>query len=260
MQSPISDWGTSLRDEIEGATVASGIRFWWLGGASFAFKTPSATVYLDLYTDDGMSSGIKKMIATVIDPNDIRVADALVCTHDHLDHCWPPSFKPLIAGTSAQFIGPVSCVKLFGENGVPESRIALAEPGKAIQVKDFEVLPLKATDPGEAHAVCYLFRSGGVTIFASGDSQYSDIYAEFGKQFKVDLALVNFGTTWYMNAEQAVKTAAEVGAKTLVPFHYDLWKGATGNPHLVPPAARDLKLDLEVKLLELGDSVELPGA
>lgn len=254
MQHSLSDWGTMLRDEIEGTSVESGIRFWWLGGASFAFKTAGGTFYLDLFTHDGSSEGIKKLIATVIDPSDIRAADALIVTHDHLDHCWPASFLPLVGGTSALFIGPTSCVKLFTENGVPADRIVLAEPEKAITVKDLEILPLKATDPGEAHAVCYLLRSGGVSIFCSGDSQYSDIYAQFGRQYRIDLALINYGTTWYMNPEQAVRATAELGARTLVPFHWDLWKGATGNPYLLAPAAKELRLDIQVKLLELGDS------
>jgi len=254
MQHSLSDWGTMLRDEIEDATVESGIRLWWLGGASFAFKTRSATVYLDLFAHDGSSQNIKKMIATVIDPSDIRAADALIVTHDHLDHCWPPSFLPLVKGTSALFVGPSSCVKLFEDSGVPANRIRQVEAGTNLTVKDIEIAVLKATDPGEAHAVCYLLRADGCAIFASGDSQYSDIYAEFGKQYQIDLALINYGTNWYMSPEQAVKAASELGAEVLIPFHYDLWKGATGNPYLLAPAAAELKLDVEVKLLELGDS------
>jgi len=48
MQSQLSDWGTMLRDEIEVATVESGLQLWWLGGASFALKIQACTAYLDL--------------------------------------------------------------------------------------------------------------------------------------------------------------------------------------------------------------------
>jgi L-ascorbate 6-phosphate lactonase len=142
---------------------------------------------------------------------------------------------PIHNNTQAHLIGSRSCTKLFNEWGFNPSRQIELAAHQAIQIKDLRIWAMPCNDYFDADAVSYVLQSGGVTLFDGGDTLYYSGYIEVGKQFSIDVALLNFaknppGEIYYMNHAHVARTAEELGAKTLIPKHYDLWEEFADDP------------------------------
>jgi len=98
--------------------------------------------------------------------------------------------------------------------GVPKKRIVVLKPGQSYKIKDTEIFAVESFDrtalitpPPEGNlrgkmpvsmderAVNYVIRTPGGSIYHSGDSHFSNGYYRHGKQHKIDVALVSYGTT-----------------------------------------------------------------
>jgi L-ascorbate 6-phosphate lactonase len=87
------DW--FVREELE-AVEPSGLSVWHLGCNGFALRTPETTVYVDLYFGDGNPPRLLRLPAAPMDPADATRCDAVLVTHEHRDHMYPPSYEPLV--------------------------------------------------------------------------------------------------------------------------------------------------------------------
>src|ERR671937_1827158 len=100
---------TNVVPAIEAHEVSSGLRLWWLGGPSYAIRSPRTLVYVDPYhsgerADD--PQGFVRAIPNHFFPQTVTRADLVISTHDHVDHCDPDTLRPLCARTAAHFISP----------------------------------------------------------------------------------------------------------------------------------------------------------
>jgi L-ascorbate 6-phosphate lactonase len=225
--------------ELERHAAPPGLTLWALGGPSLAIQTPQTLIYLDLFT--GPPPGdLHKAITDLLDPDDIRRADAALSTHHDPDHCHEASLKALHAHTDALFVGPASCRKLYREWGFDEARVLEVAANHTVQLKDLRITALPCNDYFDPQAVSYLLQSGGVTAFDGGDTLYYSGYVEVGRRYAIDLALLNFahnppGEIYYMNQAHVARTAVELGAKTVIPLHYDLWQEFLDDPAPLGP-------------------------
>ena len=86
----VAYWPKTFLDEVERRTVERGVRFWALGGPSLIYRTPETMIWIDPYfygTPDDAVPDAYRAVAIPINPEEVRVADLLISTHDHVDHC-----------------------------------------------------------------------------------------------------------------------------------------------------------------------------
>ncbi|KYH37905.1 MAG: MBL fold metallo-hydrolase [Candidatus Bathyarchaeota archaeon B24] len=260
----MTQWGRFLLDEIEKSHVPDGsVALWSIGGAGVVLKTSETIVYIDPFLGGSSSPEWLRMVASPINPEDIRFIDAVISTHEHEDHCEEFTIRAVAERTNAVFIGPVSSADRFREFDVREERIVEMKPGDFYDIKDLRVRAYEANDPNAESALIYVLESYGIKILHSGDSLYTDVFHQLGRNGGVEVALLNLGRNppgrrMYMNLCEVLESARDLKAEVLVPIHWDLWKHTYEDPRMLKTIAETWGLDIDIRILRLGDSLVYP--
>ena len=89
-------------------------------------------IYIDPYLSNSVQEldapDLDRLVPIPIRPEDVRDADWVLITHDHIDHCDPHTL-PQIASSSmqAKFLGSAPVLEKLLEWGIPGSRLHLAK-------------------------------------------------------------------------------------------------------------------------------------
>lgn len=253
-------WSKVFLNEVESYSFDEGIALWSLGSPSFLYQSPKTTIYIDPYFGptppeaEELYPNIYRTTAVPIYAPEIRKADVVISTHDHTDHCHEPTLVPIQSGTSAVFVAPQTSTARMLKAGIQRERIRTVKPGDAVQIKDVEIKVFDSHDPDAPGAVTYLLVSQGVTIFVSGDTRDGETLDHIGNNYQIDLALLTFGG-FYNTHDQMLSAARRLKPKVLLPFHWEVWRGATGNPMLLGKAIQSAPPDFDVRLLQMGDRI-----
>ncbi len=228
---------------IENKIVKEGIVLWWLGGSSWVMKTPIALLYVDLFTGPAPKEALTpltKNYADLISPGDVSKADLVLCTHEHIDHCHQASLVPIYQNTQAIFIGGPSSAKCYRGWGFEEKRIVELRPHQGFQRPGIDITALPSKDCVDVGAVAYLIQSGGIAVFDGGDSLYFDGFKEIGQEFAIDIAMLNFfrnppdsEIVLSMTPPEVARAAQDLGARVLIPKHWNIWKELQDDPRKV---------------------------
>jgi L-ascorbate 6-phosphate lactonase len=256
----VAYWPRAFLDEIERAPSARTPRLWALGGPSFLYRTPETSIWIDPYfygTPDDAVPDAYRATAIPVNPEEIRVADIVISTHDHVDHCHEGTVIPILRNTDAFCLAPQSSVKLMREWGAPEERLRQVAAGEAISFRDVEITVHPAYDANEPHAVSFVLRSSGISLFVSGDRAQGPALATIGAGAAVDYALLAFGRTWYMNEEELITAARDLAPGTLLPFHWDFWRNHTGDIVRLLEIYHRERPPFGLEILLVGDSLAL---
>lgn len=124
--------------QLESSTIQEKtITLWFLGGTGFVVKTVSSTLYIDPYfTTKNPPWNLRRAIPIPINPNHIRIVDAVISTHEHPDHCDKTTIVPIGENTNAVFMGPWCSVELVRRWGFPQKKILETRPHQTLRIKD----------------------------------------------------------------------------------------------------------------------------
>jgi len=260
-------WSKQFLNEVEAYKVETGIALSSLGSPSFFYQSPQARIYIDPYLGptppeaETLYPGVYRATAVPICPEEIRKVDAVISTHDHTDHCHEPTLQALQRNTEAQFIAPETSTAKMLTYGVSRNRILTVHPGEEFTVKDVQIKVFDSHDPDAPGAVTYLLISQGVTLFVSGDTRYGPTLDKIGNEFQVDLALLAFGSKrLYMTYDQLLEAAHRLKPKVLLPFHWEVWRGETGDVLNLGKSIGANPVPFDVKLLQIGDRLQYESA
>jgi len=270
-------WGDWLvRSEIEAANP-DGVSLWFLGCNGFVIRSPEVTVYVDPYFGAGDPPRIVRMIPVPMDAADATACDAVLATHEHVDHMHPPSYGPLVNDLGADIYAPGAAYtdpEFEGPMRVPESRRNRVEPGAAVEIGDLTVHVRAAHDPDSAEPVSYVFEHESGTVFHGGDTKPAEEFEAIGREFDIDAGILAFGTrgniadedrvhrvSWYMNSDEVIEAANDLRIDRLLPTHYDMWNGVDGDRKAVFEAARSHEYPRRIDPIRIGDRIDLgePG-
>jgi L-ascorbate 6-phosphate lactonase len=260
-------WSPRFLEELESFEVKRGMALWSLGSPSFLYRSPQATIYIDPYFGptppeaETLYPGVYRSTAVPIDANEISRVDAVISTHDHTDHCHEPTLTAFQSHTSAAFIAPETSTLRMLKGGIARDRIKTVNPGDELLVKDVRIRTFNSHDPDAPGAVTYLFTTDGVTLFVSGDTRDGVTLSEIGNEYQVDVALLAFGSRrLYMTHDQMLQTAYRLKPKVLLPFHWEVWRGETGDPLALGKILALNPPPFDVRLLKIGDRISYePG-
>ncbi len=198
-------------------------RIEWLGHASFKILGRDRVIYIDPWKLKGG-----------------ELADIVLITHDHYDHCSPEDLKLISKGNTV--IVPVdACAdKLPGSARMVRSGDSLSVGGV-----DIEVVPAYNVDkeyhPQEKGYVGFILNVNGQRIYHAGDT---DFIPEM-EDIRADVALLPIGGTFTMDAAQAARAAHTIKPEVAVPMH---WGSIVGS---LEDAQRFEELcELRVEILE----------
>ena len=198
-----------------------------LGQSGYLLKTEHSEILIDPYLSDSVNrvAGRPRLLTIPIKPSEIS-CDAVICTHDHLDHLDPDTVS--LIGSKQLFVttnGGKETLQSLGKENV----MALNE-GESVRLGDFEVTAVFAEHTVEAFGV--IIKAEGKTLYFSGDTLYHERLFEIAR-YEPDVTLICInGRLGNMNVEEALVTAKKIGAKLNIPNHYDMFASNSEDPHL----------------------------
>lgn len=256
-------WSKTFLDEMEAAVVTNGIRLWALGGPSFLYRTAETTIWIDPYfggTPDDSPPGLHRAVAIPVNPDEIRQADAIISTHNHVDHCHRETLLPMLSHTGAICLAPDSSAETMRSFGIPEARIRRVTVGEHFPFRGVHVHVYPAYDPAEPGAVTLVLEAEGVSLFVSGDTRDGAALTDVGAAHRLDAALLAYGQPWYMDADSLLIVAYKLRPRRLLPFHWDIWRGYSGDLSTLFAAYYRQPRPFAIQLLQVGDSLALEPA
>jgi L-ascorbate 6-phosphate lactonase len=270
-------WDDWLVSEIEQATP-DGVAVWYLGCNGFVLRSATTTLYIDPYFADGDPPDLLRMIPVPMDPADATDCDAVLVTHEHIDHMHPPSYGPLLEDGGRLYAPRASYddPDYEGEMRVADEQRGVVAVGDTVEVGDFTVHAMGANDDDAVEPVSYVIEHEAGTFFHGGDSKPADAFATIGTTFDIDLGVLAFGTVgniryseddavrrtkWYMDENEVADAANALAVDRLLPSHFDMWRGVAGDPNVLHEHVASFEYPRVLEVVDIGDRVDLgsPG-
>jgi L-ascorbate metabolism protein UlaG (beta-lactamase superfamily) len=200
------------------------IRF--IGHACFEISDGSTNVLVDPFLAPNNP-------AATIGPDDVSPT-VVVVTHGHADHIADAAGVAKKSGAKA--IAIVEVANWLGSRGVED----VSDPNlggtvefdggwvKLVQAFHTNTMPGSSDEPFSAEhgvpvgqAAGAVINVGGTTVYHLGDTCLFGDLALIAKSTPVDVALIPIGGHYTMDRHDAVTAAELIGAKTVIPMHYD---------------------------------------
>jgi L-ascorbate 6-phosphate lactonase len=242
----------------------------WLGQAGFLLELDGTRILVDPFVSEYEA---RRYPPPPLDIVADRI-DWLLATHEHLDHLDTGFIPELLARCpDVKVVLPAPIARQVA-GIVPAAQIVPVRPKDAVELAantTLEVIPAyhgvevedgysdgSAAD-GQVRFVGYVLRSTGPTIYHAGDTIVTDQLVDALAGTDIDVALLPIngrdhfreqaGLVGNMNPREAVGLAKLIGARTVVPIHWDLFEGNTERPAALLDEVIDTDTDLHVLTL-----------
>jgi L-ascorbate metabolism protein UlaG (beta-lactamase superfamily) len=241
--------GQSLIDQINDVSVAQGqCAFWWLGQHSFVLKFGKSVIYVDPF----LSNIEGRRIPPLVDASSITNADAILGSHDHVDHidrgAWPTLAK---SSPAAKFIVPILLKdRICEELGISPQRVLGVDDGISVGIGPVKITGVPAahefldTDPktGRHPFLGFVIEGNGVCVYHAGDTCIYEGMHAILKRWHFDLAFLPIngrsakrlaaGIVGNMTYQEAADLAGTLRPSLVVPAHFDMFEANREDPQL----------------------------
>jgi L-ascorbate metabolism protein UlaG (beta-lactamase superfamily) len=264
------------------------LRLWWLGQSGFLLQCHQRHVLFDPYLSDSLTAKYAatekphvRMTERVVAPERLDFVDLITSTHNHTDHFDPETLRAIARGTVARLVEmgfsaetafPPHLVLPAANGRVAGERLGMewmfTHPmtawDKAVLNKvELIAVPaahdqLATNEDGENFYLGYVARYRGWTVYHSGDTVVYDGMADDLRAVgPIDVAILPInGKVGNMGGRHAARLAKDIGAKLVVPCHYEMFEFNTADPRdeFVPECER---IGQPYKVLRVGERLTL---
>jgi L-ascorbate metabolism protein UlaG (beta-lactamase superfamily) len=250
------------------------VHLWWVGQSGFLVKYGNRFLLIDPYLSDSLTKKYAasdkphvRMSERVVDPARLDFVDVVTSSHNHTDHLDAETLIPLMkANPAMRVVAPAANREFAAERlGIDPATILTADEGKTISVAGFEITGIVAAHPkverdeqGRSKYLGYVIQAGFCTIYHSGDTLWNEAIVEQLRPFKIDVALLPINgdraerrVAGNLDGPQAAKLAKAIGAKIVVPCHYDMFEFNTASPEEFERECR--RIGQNYRVLKLGE-------
>lgn len=172
--------------------------------------------------------------AASIHPDDVE-ADYIFITHAHSDHVGDA--YEILTRTGATAIGIPEVTDFGGEN---VKAIGMNLGGTLYLPFGFARMVPALHSAGVAGGTpCgYVIAIGGKKIYFAGDTCLFSDMKLIGERDKLDYAILPIGDHFTMGVEEAAKAVEFLGAKNVIPVHYNTWDVIKQDPEIFKKLVR----------------------
>lgn len=256
------------------------ILIWWLGGASFYFKSLKHRIIIDPYLTNSVYDILKnffkypekelmRLNASPLNPKEID-CDYYICTHDHLDHLDPYTIKNIKNKDKIIFIGPNSCRKHFLKLGILEKNVLMIKRGQTLKIdKDFFITAVNAKHRGPLNikkslslnkevygpddGQGYILSINSILLYHTSDTEYLEDFQNL-KNFNIDIVLIAAnGKGGNLTPEEGVKLINLLKPDIVIPMHYGILPFTNFDPYILKDIFYRNNVISELKILNIGD-------
>jgi L-ascorbate metabolism protein UlaG (beta-lactamase superfamily) len=255
----------------------TGFRVWWLGQSGFLIQWQGKHLLFDPYLSDSLTLKYaqtdkphERVSALVVTPPQLTMLNIVTSSHNHTDHLDADTLKPIFAtNPHCRFVIPEAnrafvCQRLGCENDFP---IGLND-AQSIDIEGFIIhgIPSAHNDlardtEGRCLYMGYVVRFGNYTVYHSGDTLWYDGLETILQTFALDIAFLPINgnkperrVAGNLNYEEAARLGKVIGARLIIPHHYDLFAFNTENPALFEQKAKEY--GTPYKVLQLGERLD----
>ena len=246
---------------------------WWLGQSGFLVLYGGKFLLLDPYLSDSLT---KKYAATdkphvrmterVVDPARLGFVSVVTTSHNHTDHLDAETLAPIFAAApEAKLVLPAANVDFVTQRlgAAAQARFVPLADGERATVGEFtfEAVPA-AHEELAPHYAGFVVSVGPFRIYHSGDTVRFPGMAGRLRPLGVDLALLPINgraperrVSGNLDGVEAAKLAHDIGARCVVPCHYELFEFNTASP--APFIAECARLGQRCAVLRAGERLTL---
>jgi L-ascorbate metabolism protein UlaG (beta-lactamase superfamily) len=238
----------SFLEDVRRANVHDGgFRLWWLGQSGFLVQYEGSHLLLDPYLSDSLTHKYAdtgkphiRMTERVVDPKRLNFIDVSTSSHNHTDHLDADTLLPLMrVNPRIRLVVPAANLEFVAKRlGCDSAWLVGLEDGESALVGPFRFLAVPAAHEevsAEYHG--YVVRFGQWTIYHSGDTMLYDGMVERLRAFTPDVAILPINgraperrVAGNLNAREAAELGKSIGARTVIPCHYEMFAFNTADP------------------------------
>ena len=202
-------------------------RITWITQGGFVFEADGFRLVVDPYMSDSLAGKVTRLVGFPLTLEELR-PDAVICTHDHLDHLDPETIAMIAQHyPRCLFGGPERAHRHLAELGIDSP--LLLEIGHPATLGLFRLIPVFArhSDPS---AVGLVIEADGRRIYLTADTEYDDRLFSTTTTAPDALLICINGRLGNMNWQEAAQTARRLETPLALPMHYGLFAENTEDP------------------------------
>lgn len=286
MITPVRQHQALVRDILDGSALP-GFRLWWLGQSGFALQWERRLALLDPYLSDSLTVKYAntdkphvRMTALCVQPEPLASLGLCLVTasHHHTDHLDGDTLRPIFRQETARWpavrlVVPEAWRALAAErSGRAQNEIDGMDDGTVLQTSGFTITAIASAhetierdERGHCRFLGYVIQFGGRTVYHSGDTVLYDGMVERLRPFNVDVAILPINgadprrrVPGNLDGRQAAWLGREIGARVVIPCHYEMFEFNTASPDDFADECR--RMGQACRLLRCGerfDSMEI---
>ena len=232
-------------------------RLWWLGQSGFLVQWKGSHLLFDPYLSDSLT---KKYAATdkphvrmterVVDPARLDFIDVVTSSHNHTDHLDAETLEPLLKSNPRVAMVAPEANRDFIANrlGIDRSFPVGLRDGESATVGFFKFTAVPAShEEVLPEFLGYVVEFGRWRIYHSGDTLHYEGMAQRLQPFGVDVALLPINgraperrVAGNLNGTEAARLAKDMGARVVIPCHYEIFEFNTADPAEFVKAAESI--------------------
>lgn len=242
-----------LEDVAAARSDMENVHLWWLGQSGFLVQWRERHLLLDPYLSDSLTHKYAstdkphvRMTERVIAPERLNFIDVVTSSHNHSDHLDKDTLAPLLrVNPKMELVIPEANREFVVDRlGVVAEFPRGLDAGKSHVLSGFKIHGVPAAhnllekDPWGRHKYLgYVIEAGPWTIYHSGDTKLFDGMADGLRDSHIDVALLPINgdlpgrrVAGNLDGREAAMLAKEIGARVVIPCHYDMFEFNTASP------------------------------
>lgn len=226
---------------------------WWLGQSGYLLTFYGERILLDPYLSDSLTLKYAstnkphvRMSERVVDPELLHDVSVVTSSHNHTDHLDALTLQPILKNNPAiRFVIPEANRQFVCERVQCDINFPIGlDAGTNTRFSHFTFIGVPAKhnkiekdERGRHKFMGFIIRFGKWTVYHSGDTLWYADMVETLKPFNIDLAFLPIngndparGVAGNLDAKEAADLGRAIGAKMVVPHHYDMFAFNTADP------------------------------